>query len=205
MTNDRFLTPAKLITIAGFVVLLSTTYYLRTEVLTLNKIRLSSDEARAEYQLEQFKENFPREEKRYKVATGNYELQMEHYEEMLNLYLTNTEEYMRRVERGYRPPQMPSRPTPPEPPQYKQKLAEINVEFRARKHHYFEVTSVLNWVAMVAALSLVAGLLYLTLFDTANGRIGYIIVLSLSFIFLIGPSFHSIISAIVGFLKAPPF
>jgi hypothetical protein len=205
MTTDRFLTPAKLIAITGFVVLLSTTYYLRTEVLTLNKIRLSSDEARAEYELKQFKENFPRAEEHYKVAMDNYELQMKHYEKMLSLYQTDTNEYMRRVKGGYRPPQMPKRPTPPEPPAYKQKLAEINVAFRARKHHYFEVTSTLNWVAMVAALSLVAGLLYLTLFDTANGRIGYIIVLSLSFVFLIGPSFHSIISAVVGFLQAPPF
>jgi len=41
-------------------------------------------------------------------------------------------------------------------------------------------------------------------FDGGNQRAFYLAVLILSFVFMIGPSFHSIMSAIVGFLHAPP-
>jgi len=184
-------------------VLVASTYYLRTEVLQLNEIRFSSDEARADYELEQFKKDFPHEQERHKVALKNYDLQVQHYEEMLELYQTDYSAYVRRIKDEYHPPQMPNRPQPPRPPEYQQKLMEINTQFRAQKHHYFETTSVLNWVAMTAALCLVGGLLYLVMFDTANGRLIYFFTLVLSFVFLIGPSFHSIMSAIVGFLEAP--
>ena len=137
------------------------------------------------------------------MAVNNYDLQMQHYEEMLGLYQTDHNAYMRRFEHGYRPPQMPDKPQPPRPPKYRQKLMEINTQFRAQKHHYFQTTGVLNLVAMTAALCLVGGLLCLIMFDTANGRLLYFVTLMLSFVFLIGPSFHSIISAIIGFLEAP--
>ena len=92
---------------------------------------------------------------------------------------------------------------PPKSPEYLKQLSEIDAQFRAQKHHYFTVTSSLNWVAMVGALCLVGGLVYLIMFDLANGRLIYFFTLVLSFVFLIGPSFHSIMSAIVGFLEAP--
>lgn len=51
---------------------------------------------------------------------------------------------------------------------------------------------------------LVGGLLFLIMFETGNQKFVYLAVLVLSFVFMIGPSFHSIMSAIVGFLEAPP-
>lgn len=194
---------AKLASIVGFLVLLSSTYYLRSEVLTLNKIRFSADEARASYEMQQLKENYPDEIQRHQVAMKNYELQMEHYREMLELYQTDYEAYVQRLEDEYVPPKLPSQPSPPRPPEYTQKLSEIDAEFRAQRHHYFELTSILNWIAWAAAISLVCGLLCLILFDAAGNRLLYFATLVLSFVFMIGPSFHSIISAIVGFLKAP--
>ncbi len=65
------------------------------------------------------------------------------------------------------------------------------------------MTSRLNWVAWIAATALVGGLLYLIMFDPAGGRIIYFALLVMSFVFMIGPAFHSIISAIVGFLEPP--
>lgn len=201
---SRFcLATAKVVSLAGFLVLLSTTYYLRTEVLKLNEIGFSADQARAEFDQERLKADFPHEQERYDVAKQNYKLQTEHYRQMLDLYKKDYKAYVQRLKDEYQPPQMPNRPQPPRPPEYTQRLADINAEFRVQKHHYFDVTSRLNWVAWAAAMCLVGGLLYLILFDTANGRIVYLATLVLSFVFMIGPSFHSILSAIVGFLKAP--
>jgi len=194
---------AKVIAITGFLVLLTTTYYLRTEVLTLNKIRFSADETRAEYEIEELEKNYPDEVERHKVALKNFDLQMKHYQEMLELYQTDYDAYVQRIKDEYVPPQLPHRPSPPRPPEYTKKLVEINAQFRARKHHYFKVTSGMNWVAWLAAIGLAGGLLYLIMFDAGGPRLIYFITLVLSFVFMIGPSFHSIISAIVGFLEAP--
>jgi len=257
MSSPTCLSLAKVTAVLGFLVLVSSTYYLRTEVLKLNEIRFSSDEARAKYELEQLKKDYPYEKQRYEasvknheakierdkqryerskknyqanlarlderydVAQKNYEVQEKHYKKMLDLYLTDYDAYVKAIKDKYRPPQLPAEPTPPEMPQepappqmpvrpkpprspeYTQTLTEINADFRAQKHHYFEATSVLNWVAMAGALCLVGALVYLIMFDTANGRLIYFMTLVLSFVFLIGPSFHSIMSAIVGFLEAP--
>ncbi|MHC4178610.1 MAG: hypothetical protein ACYSWU_13950 [Planctomycetota bacterium] len=203
MSSERSLALAKVTAMLGFLVLLSSTYYLRSEVLTLNRINFSADETRAKYELDQLDKDFPHEKERHQVALKNHELQMEHYEEMLELYQSDYDEYARRLKDKYKPPQLPQKPQPPKPPEYKQELSKINAQFRAQKHHYFQTTSVLNWVALVAALCLVGGLLCLIMFDTANGRLMYVFCLVLSFVFMIGPSFHSIMSAIVGFLQAP--
>ncbi len=257
MNSPKCLTTAKLIAICGFLVLLSSTYFLRTEVLKLNSIRFSADEARAKYQLQQVEEDYPyelerfkaqkehqeakfkRDRERYKVSAKNYEttltkntaryevaqknytLQEKHYAKMLEMYLTDYDAYVKAIKDKYRPPQlpdepsmpklpseptqpqMPVKPQPPRSPEYTKQLSEIDATFRTQKHHYFAVTSVMNWFAMVGAMCLVSGLLYLILFDTADGRLLYFMTLVLSFVFLIGPSFHSIMSAIVGFLAAP--
>ncbi len=202
MSNPKRLATAKVVAICGFLALLSSTYYLRSEVLTLNKIGFSSDHVRAEYKQKQVEENFPRAQEQFKVAKQNYELQMEHYEEMLDLYQTDKAKYLAMLDARYRPPQLPDKPEQPQPPEYTRKLMRINKDFRAQKHHYFETTSVLNSAAMAAAMCLVGGVLYLIMFET-NGRFIYFATLVLSFAFMIGPSFHSIMSAIVGFLDAP--
>jgi len=194
---------AKLVGIASFLVLLSTTYYLRTEVLELNEIRFSADEARAEYEMEGLAKDHPHQLERYKVEMQNFELQTKHYQEMLALYESDYESYAERLKDEYEPPQLPFQPSPPKPPEYTRKLSEINARFRAQKHHYFEATSSLNWIAWAAAVGLVGALLWLIMFDTARGRLIYFMMLVLSFVFMIGPAFHSILSAIVGFLEAP--
>ena len=56
---ERALPIVKLATIVAFMVTLCATYYLRSEVLTLNKIRYSADNVRAEEQLREMKETYP--------------------------------------------------------------------------------------------------------------------------------------------------
>ena len=203
MGGNRSLAAAKLVAMAGFLVLLSSTYYLRREVLALNQIRFAADQARAENRLKELAESFPEAVDRYQVQVANYELQKEHYEEMLALYRTDYEEYARRIKEKYQPPQLPAEPSKPVQPEVSRKLHELNAEFIARKHQYFQASTTLNGIAWVAAIALVGGLLYLLFFDMTGNRWIYLVALSLSFVFMIGPSFHSIMTAIIGFLEPP--
>lgn len=196
---------AKVCAWLGFLVLLSSSYYLRTEVLALNRIRFSADEARADYELKRLKEMNPERIERYQVELKNYQLQLANYQRLSELYEKDLVQYLELTKDNPQPqaPQMPIRPQPPEPPEVRERLSQINLEFRTRKYHYFVMTSRLNWVAWIAAVSLTGGLLFLLLFERSGPRLIYLSVLLLSFIFLIGPSFHSILSAVVGFLEAP--
>jgi hypothetical protein len=194
----------KCVTIVAFMVTLCGTYYIRSEVLELNRIRFSSENVRAEEDLRLMKESYPIRVAQHEIAEKNYELQMEHYETMLELYRTDYEAYAQRLKDKYKPPQLPQVPQKPRSPELSDQLAQINTEFRAQQFHYFDSTSTLNWVSCVSALVLVGGLLTLIMFETGNQRIFYVVVLILSFVFMIGPSFQSIMSAVAGFLRAPP-
>lgn len=193
----------KCVTIVAFMVTLCATYYLRSEVLKLNRIQFSAENVRVNEDLREMKDSHPMRVAEYEIQTKNYELRMEHYQEMLNLYRTDYDQYVRRLKDEYQPPQLPRMPQKPKSPELSDQLAKINAEFRAQQFHYFDSTSALNWVCCASALVLVGGLLFLIMFETANQKVLYVIVLVLSFVFMIGPSFHSIMSAIVGFLHAP--
>ncbi len=130
----------------------------------------------------------------YQVNVRNHELALKHYEEMLALYKSDYKAYVQRVKDEYRPPAMPVKPHRPEsPPEYRQKLVEIDAAFRAEKHHYFEVTVVLNWVAMAAALSLVGGLLVSDPVRHGQRPANVRDHAGVELRFLIGPAFHSIL------------
>ena len=194
---------AKYTTIAAFLLLLFSTYYLRSQVLTLNTIRLSSNNIMAEEARKGMEASFPARQKEYELQMAHFEMESKHYEDMLDLYKTNYEEYVKRVGDKFTPPRMPRKPTSPVSPELSDELTKVGIEFRDQQYDYFNSTSKLNWIACIAAMSLVGGLLYLLMFDVNGKRIFYIVILVLSFIFMIGPSFHSIMSAIVGFLQAP--
>ena len=200
---NRGIKIAKVIGIGGFLVLLFSTYYLRSQVLKLNTIRFSAENVKGDENLKERKETYPFRVAEYETQMKHYKIEMAHFTEMLELFKTNYDEYVKRRKDKYAPPRMPSKPERPRSPELSDKLADINAEFRGQQYNYFNRMSKLNWVACVAALSLVGSLLYLLMFDIEGKRIYYITVLLLSFIFMIGPSFHSILSAIVGFLRPP--
>ena len=202
-SSSLTLVGAKVASIIGFLTLVASTYYLRGEVLALSQIRFSADEVRAQYQLDEMKASFPDMEEQHEAALEQYELQMEHYREMLDLYRADYDAYVQRIGDEYQPPQMPYPPTKPRPPEIAEQLHEIDTAFRIRKNTYFERTSLLNWVAGAAALLLVGGLTWLLMFDKESPRWHYLAALGLSFIFLIGPSFHSILTGIIGFMENP--
>ena len=194
---------AKFITIISFLVLLFSTYFLRSKVLELNTIRMSSQNVMAEEAEKNLSESLPDRTKEYQNSLKQYEIQKKHYDEMLDLYESDYEEYVKRIKDKFVPPSMPRSPSKPVSPELSDEMQKIAIEFRKKQSHYFESTSRLNWVSCVAALALVGGLLYLLLFDLEGKRLFYVVLLVLSFIFMIGPSFHSIMSALAGFLQAP--
>ena len=194
----------KCVTIVAFMVTLCGTYYIRAELLELNRIRFSSENVQAEEDLRVMKESYPLRVVQHEIAKKNFELQMEHYEQMLELYRTDYDAYAQRLKDKYKPPQLPQAPQKPRSPELSDQLAKINAEFRAQQFHYFDSTSRLNLISCISALVLVGGLLFLVMFEAGNQRIFYVVILILSFVFMIGPSFHSIMSAVAGFLRAPP-
>ena len=200
---NKSLVAVKYVAIAAFAVTLFTTYYLRSEVLKLSTIRFSAEHLKAEEGLRERKESYPERKAAYEAQLKHYDIQQEHYRDMLTLYRTDYSEYVKRVKDSYVPPPLPQKPQKPQSPELSDELANINAEFKTQQYQYFDSTSRLNWVCCVSALLLVASLLFLIMFEAGGQRILYLVVLILSFIFMIGPAFHSIISAIVGFMEAP--
>ena len=194
---------AKFITIISFLVLLFSTYFLRSKVLELNTIRMSSQNVMAEETEKNLNDSLPQRTKEYESKLKQYEIQKKHYDEMLDLYQSDYEEYVKRIKDKFVPPRMPPNPVKPLSPEISDEMQKISIEFRKKQSHYFESTSRMNWISCVAALTLVGGLLYLLLFDLQGKRLFYMVLLVLSFIFMIGPSFHSLMSALAGFLQAP--
>ena len=122
----RALNIVKLLTIVAFMVTLSATYYLRSEVLTLNKIRFSASNVRAEDDLRQMTESYPARLAEHEVESKHYRLQMDHYTRMLELYRTDYDEYVTRVKDKYAPPQLPWKPVKPESPELSDQLGRID-------------------------------------------------------------------------------
>ena len=167
----RALNVTKLITILAFMVTLSGTYYLRSEVLTLNKIRFSAYNIGADDKLRRMSESHPARMAEYEIQMQHYQLQMEHYNDMLGLYHEDYDAYVQRLEDKFQPPSLPRRPAEPQSPELSDKLGKINAEFTARQYDYFASTSRLNWITCVSALLLVGGLLFLTMFETGTQRL----------------------------------
>ncbi|MHC4506161.1 MAG: hypothetical protein ACYTFI_22935 [Planctomycetota bacterium] len=206
MTQEKRIATAKVLAIAGFLMLLSATYYIRSEVLAINAIRFSADDLRAKRRQKEWEESYPERVAHYEAATKNYEARMKVYGELLGLYETDYDEYVARTA-GVEPeaPQLPRKPSKPETPKRRNELMEINTRFVAQKHHYFASMRYFNWIAWLGAILFAGGVLYLLMFDKDGKKLFYFLALVLAFVFMIGPSFHSIMSAIVGLLEAPGF
>lgn len=203
MSDERRLVTAKLFAIGGFLVLLMITYWMRSEVLGLSRIHFSADEKNVELEQQRNRESFPDRQKQYEVSLKNYELQLKHYERMMAVYEKDLDEYAALTKDPLEPPQLPLRPSPPSAPEVEDQFRAIQTEFIMRRYRYFVVSEYGNWLACLAALSLVGGLLYLLMFDVTSNRLFYFMILVLSFVFMIGPSLQSMMTAIIGLMHGP--
>jgi hypothetical protein len=203
MAMESRLNTAKFCCLTGFLILLATTYWLRSEVLGLTRIRFSADERKVELERKQNRESFADRQKEHEIAQKNYDLQLKHYEKLMALYEQDFEAYAKLPRENLVVPQIPNHPVAPTPPEVTDQFRNIQSEFVLRRYRYFAVSEIGNWIACFAAVLLVGGLLYLLLFDAQTNRFVYVASLLLSFVFLIGPSFHSVLSAVIGLLKGP--
>lgn len=194
---------ATICAIVGFLILVVISYWLRSEVLGMSRIRFSADEKKVELERQRSRETFPERQKQYEVSIKNYEIERDHYETMMELYQRDLEEYARLTKDRLAPPQMPHRPEPPKPPEVEDEFQQIQSEFVSRRYRYFVVSEYGNWVACLGALLLAGGLLYLLMFDLQGSRFLYFMLLAFSFLFLIGPSLQSILSALIGLMEGP--
>lgn len=203
MSGERRIVAAKLLVISGFLVLLVITYWLRSEVLGMSRIHFSADQKSVELEQKRSRETFPDRQKQYEVGLKNYDIQLKHYEKMMAVYESDLDEYASLTKDQLAPPQLPHRPSPPRAPELEDQFREIQTEFVNRRYRYFAVSEYGNIIACLAALSLVGGLLYLLMFDVNSNRLFYFMTLVLSFVFLIGPSLQSVMSAIIGLMHGP--
>ncbi len=201
---SRLIVFAKLAALFGLVVLVSSTYFLRREVLDLAHLQFTAELAQAEHQLTQLHESHDDRVAHYEAELKNYELQKQHYDTMLELYRTDYFSYAQRLEDDFVPPSLPYAPVAPQAPEVAEELFAYNTEFRARKLQYFTSVRSLNVVSWIAAISLVGGLCILILFDEKGPRWLYFAALGMSFTFLIGPAFHSMLTGAVGLMPGPP-
>lgn len=203
MTSEGRIAAAKSCSIVGFLILVIISYWLRSEVLGLSRIHFSADEKKVELERQRSRDTFPERQKQYEVSLKNYEIDRQHYEKMMEVYQRDLEEYAKLTKSRLSPPQMPQRPEPPRVPEVEDQFQSIQAEFALRKYRYFVISEYGNWIACAGALLLAGGLLYLIMFDLNGNRLYYFMILTFSFVFLIGPSLQSVMSALIGLMHGP--
>ncbi|HUS38586.1 MAG TPA: hypothetical protein VMX74_04010 [Pirellulales bacterium] len=95
--SQRTLSILKVLSVTGFLVLLFSTYFLRSEAVQLNEIRFRADNTRAKNNLKQHKATHDDRVADYEARLKHYEIQMAHYREMLDLFENDYDTYVQRV------------------------------------------------------------------------------------------------------------
>ena len=202
MSNTRSIEIAKLAALIGFLALVMATYYVRSDVLSIVQVQFQAEEERVAAEYSRMQQSRPNRELRYAAEVKHFEIEADHYRKMVELFATNYEEYVKKIEDKFQPPVLPREPILPDPPEVAERINAAHSAFVSRKNQYFKTAILSTWVSAVAASLLVGGLLYLLLFDVQNSqRWHYLAVLTLSFTFLIGPALPSILSGLVGVLR----
>ncbi len=203
----KSITAARVITIIAMMFLIATTYYLRSGILAMVNHQIDAQSATAQERLDNFADTAEFRQAEYEAGISRFDVAMSKYKELIELYASDFDAYQIKIgeEANTMPPPLPHRPYRPRKPEVADELAKINEAFRAERESYFSTARALNPVVALAAVALVGSLLYLILFDTNNARILYVILLTLSFIFIIGPAFHSILSIAAYNLRPPVY
>ena len=196
--RKRLTATLKVVAAISFALLVLLTYANRGRVLELNRLRSAADDVIAKQQIAEFMET-------YEVRRVNYEVELDHYNRSVELFRTDYEAYVESFGSPQRQRHAPRMPMRPQPPEVTQQLAEINTQFRAARHEYFRTIEGFNAVSALCALLLTMSLVTLLMTEAGSGRWAYAAMLAVAFVFLIGPSFHTMLIGAAGAMHPPPF
>jgi len=201
---NKAIAAAKLVLVLSTVGLLVISYGLRSRLLAMIWQSVSAQDIVATDQMRQYRESATDRETEYKARLAAFDAEMKVYLARIDLFVTDRDAYRRETQdgRALQAPMLPVKPRPPRSPAVQDQLAQANEVFRTEREAYFRIAPAMNILAACFAIGVVGSLLFLICFDPRNGRIGYILVLVLSFVFLIGPALYSLITASV--YRMPP-
>jgi hypothetical protein len=204
---QKAVTAAKVVAMLAMLCLLGTTYVLRSRILTLVSHLMAGQDIVANEQMDRFVAGEADREEEYDIALARHEVEMERYESELKLFQEDPEAYLERTFEGRPaiPPMIPEKPSPPRTPEVQRELAELNQAFRSARSSYFSLATGLNAFVGFCALSLVGSLLFLILFDAGASKVTYVVLLVLSFAFIIGPALHTALTTMAYQLNAPTY
>lgn len=190
------------ITVSGFVILLFTVYILRAQVVEITAMKYRVEDESRKVSDRRYEENFELRKKDYELQKQAYQMRVAHYNKMVKRFQEDYDTY--RKERHPEAPIPPRLPEPPSNPEEQKKVRELTTEFIAHRFGFYTTLYILCFVNLLGAAMLVGGIVTLILFERPKGRLAWLGLLVLSFVFLIGPAFHTILSALVGWLKIAP-
>lgn len=198
---------AKIFVILSLLCLLSTTYFLRSRLLDLVDHLIDGQNVQAQERMDRFRASEEDRQAEYDAALSRFETGKERFRSLLELYQEDLEAYREQTNEGKvtQPPPSPQKPHPPSAPATQQQLAEIHQEFREARTRYFALASGLNSLVGIFSLLLVGGLVFLIFFETSGPRAVYVVILGLSFVFLIGPALHSALTFVAYDLRPPTY
>lgn len=203
MSPEKQIVAAKTCALVGFLTLIVISYWLRSEALGLSRIHFSADEKKMEFEGERTKASFPERQKQYEVSLKNHDLEVKHYEKLMEVYQRDLEAYAELTKNQLHPPLLPQHPDPPRSPEVEDQFRSIQAQFVQRKYRFFVISEYGNWGACLGALLLAGGLMYLLMFDVNSNRLYYFLALVFSFVFLIGPALQSVITTFIGLMHGP--
>ncbi|MEM1354242.1 MAG: hypothetical protein AAGC44_14755 [Planctomycetota bacterium] len=203
----RAIVAAKIIVIVCMAMLLLTTYMLRSRVLNMVGQYINAENIVAEEQMSRFTSSSKERQQAYEAGLVRYQVQVQRYRDLLDMYENDFETYQQQMRDGRPPmaPPVPTRPNPPRTPEVQEQLAKTHTQFRKTRDSYFATARTLNLLVGLCAIGLIGGILFLIMFDANQPRFAYLVVLVISFVFVVGPALHSAMTFMAYSMRPPPY
>jgi hypothetical protein len=202
---SRSFTIATITVLFSIVVMLVSANLMRLQALTMLVDFVRAQDVIATEEMERHREDEESQRRAHEVHSEAYEAERQEWLETLTEYKADPDAFAdpRRRRMGRAPP-LPRPPEAPYPPEARSALASHNQAFREHRNLYFGVAKGPAVITALFAIALASSLLFLILFDPA-GRIGYLVVFTVLFIFLIGPSLYSTMTTVAWTMRPPPY
>lgn len=208
---------AKTLVIVSFVVLLATTYTMRSQLINLIWHIIKAEDIHLTTQLDRFKEGKATRETEYEINKARFDKAIAEYLEQLRAAaLPSSNDQAKDQASRYALQQqdlaehtwtqmLSNRPRLGMSPETREQLATVHDDFRRQQMAYFGAARTINWLIGLCAIALVTGILFLLMFEPGANRGAYVVVLVLSFVFFIGPAFYNALHVVAWRLSPPDY